>query len=187
MLAGEMIATEDTGRRDAAQLVREFRHVVVDLLRPPWDPRSPFIDGIRMVAEQLLQLEATPRESIDDALILELLPIVDAIERARRQALTSAPYQVRRFNVALDGFVRAMMRFGVHPERPLGTPFDPNIHEAVGDSKPLLGSRGSGCRHYGARLVRRRSAAAFVQGRGLQTTSSRVAQDPPRAETPRPC
>jgi molecular chaperone GrpE len=68
-----------------------------------------------------------------DALILELLPIIDNLERALASGNVSTSHEKLRQGVqmTLQQLQQLLRRHGVEPEDSLGQPFDPNRHEAV--------------------------------------------------------
>lgn len=115
----------------AQALLSAFRRVLARLMSRPWS--DEFVDGLRMLAEQVAELEATRRDApVDDELLMKLFPIVDSLERARDQARRTDPWSVRFFDPALNELVRVLRVFDSHPEKPLGHAFDPVVHEAVG-------------------------------------------------------
>lgn len=68
-----------------------------------------------------------------DALILELLPIIDNLERALASGNVSTSHENLRQGVqmTLHQLQQLLHRHGVEPEDPVGQPFDPHRHEAV--------------------------------------------------------
>ncbi|HEV3203603.1 MAG TPA: nucleotide exchange factor GrpE [Gemmataceae bacterium] len=67
------------------------------------------------------------------ALFLELLPVLDNLERtlaAARQANETGPL-VQGVGMVLNQLLDLLKRHGVTSIDPLGQPFDPNLHEAV--------------------------------------------------------
>jgi molecular chaperone GrpE len=67
------------------------------------------------------------------ALCLDLLPVLDNLERAlaaARQANETGPL-VQGVILVLNQFLDLLKRHGVTPIDPQGQPFDPNLHEAV--------------------------------------------------------
>jgi len=68
------------------------------------------------------------------ATITELLPVVDNFERARSQIKpqTDAEMSIHKsYQSVYKQLVDCLKRLGVSPMRAEGTPFDPNLHEAV--------------------------------------------------------
>jgi molecular chaperone GrpE len=69
----------------------------------------------------------------NESLIKELLPVVDNLERALehgRQLDAPAPL-VEGLELVYQGFIKALIRFGVTPILSVGQPFDPAFHNAV--------------------------------------------------------
>lgn len=65
--------------------------------------------------------------------LLEMLPVVDNLERAVAHAdtATDAKAIADGVNLVLRQFAQAFERLGVTPLEAVGKPFDPNVHEAV--------------------------------------------------------
>jgi len=83
------------------------------------------------------------RREMDDArveartgVLTEMLPVVDNLERALEHAggadEASAESIVEGVKLVLRQFVQAFERMDVAPFEAVGQPFDPNLHEAVG-------------------------------------------------------
>jgi molecular chaperone GrpE len=69
----------------------------------------------------------------NEAIIRELLPIVDNLERALEHAAKDSNVQSLTEGVSntLKAFLDSLARFGCAPFEAIGKPFDPNFHEAV--------------------------------------------------------
>ena len=65
--------------------------------------------------------------------LLEMLPVVDNLERAVAHADTATDSKAIAdgVNLVLRQFAQAFERLGVTPLEAVGKPFDPNVHEAV--------------------------------------------------------
>lgn len=68
-----------------------------------------------------------------DALIVELLPIIDNLERALASGNVSTSHEQLRQGVqmTLQQLQQLLRRHGIEPEESIGQPFDPHRHEAV--------------------------------------------------------
>jgi molecular chaperone GrpE len=69
----------------------------------------------------------------NEALMRELLPVIDNLERALEHS-ASAPNQeglLEGLKMTLKGFTDILARFGCTPLQTIGKIFDPNFHEAV--------------------------------------------------------
>ena len=80
-----------------------------------------------------LESEQTVRYA-QESLIRELLPVLDDFDRALA-AMPEAPEDPIRAGVELvrDRMMKILEREGVKPIRPAGEPFDPNLHDAIGE------------------------------------------------------
>jgi molecular chaperone GrpE len=69
----------------------------------------------------------------NEALMRELLPIIDNLERALQHSETGSDQEsvVQGLSMTLKGFIDALAKFGCSPVDAVGKPFDPNYHEAV--------------------------------------------------------
>ena len=73
------------------------------------------------------------RKYMHRALALDLLPVIDNLERASaaaKQAGETGPL-VQGVNMVLDQFLNLLQRHGVTRIAAQGQPFDPNVHQAV--------------------------------------------------------
>jgi molecular chaperone GrpE len=94
---------------------------------------------LRMAAEMentRKRLEREKSEAIsfaNVALIKDLLPVVDNLERALQHAdgETESPVLVDGVKMTLKGFLDVLGRHGCVPFEAVGKSFDPNFHEAV--------------------------------------------------------
>ena len=97
-------------------------------------------DRLLRTAADLDNFRKRARRDIDDAgvrgrgeVLAELLPAIDALDLALKNADEAAPARA-----VIDGvemvrrqFLGSMARFGLKPIACLGAPFDPSFHEAV--------------------------------------------------------
>ena len=69
----------------------------------------------------------------NEAIIRELLPVIDNLERAldHSEAGSDQGSLVEGLNMTLKAFLDTMARFGCTPVEAVGQVFDPNFHEAV--------------------------------------------------------
>jgi molecular chaperone GrpE len=73
------------------------------------------------------------RKYMHRALAVDLLPVIDNLERAQaaaRQAGEAGPL-VQGVNMVLDQFISLLRRHGITRIEAQGQPFDPNLHQAV--------------------------------------------------------
>jgi molecular chaperone GrpE len=77
--------------------------------------------------EELTRLAATP-------VLLEILPVMDSLERAEAAVQDGVSEQVLRegISVTLKQFSKGLEKLGVTVMDALGKPFDPNLHDALG-------------------------------------------------------
>jgi molecular chaperone GrpE len=67
-----------------------------------------------------------------EALIRELLPVIDNLERALGSDVSTSPEQLRRgVQITLQQLTQLLRGHGIEPEESLGRLFDPLYHEAV--------------------------------------------------------
>jgi molecular chaperone GrpE len=67
-----------------------------------------------------------------EAFILELLPVIDNLERALGSDVSTSPEQLREgVQMTLQQLNQLLRRHGIEPEESLGQRFDPRYHEAV--------------------------------------------------------
>jgi len=69
-----------------------------------------------------------------ESLVRELLPVLDDFDRALA-AMPGSPDEPVRAGIQLvrDRLMKILEREGVVPIRPEGQPFDPNLHDAIGE------------------------------------------------------
>lgn len=75
----------------------------------------------------------TAMKYAEEALLRELLPTLDNLERAMEQGRTAANPTTLLEGVAMtmDGMRNTLEKFGLKPIDGAGQPFDPNFHEAL--------------------------------------------------------
>ena len=67
-----------------------------------------------------------------EALIRELLPVIDNLERALSSDASASPEQLRQgVQMTLQQLIQLLRGHGIEPEESLGRLFDPLYHEAV--------------------------------------------------------
>ncbi|HWQ90884.1 MAG TPA: nucleotide exchange factor GrpE [Clostridia bacterium] len=94
---------------------------------------------LRLAADFENFKKRTARESerraleLKDGFIQDVLPVVDILERALAgSSSTSSGTLHEGIQLTLQQFFSVLKRHGLEPELPLGQPFDPHRHEAVG-------------------------------------------------------
>ncbi len=107
-----------------------MRRVLTKLLAQEWPPE--FRDGLVILVRQLTEIERSSAPGVDAKLLRSLLPVLDALERARAQARWIDPARVMTFENALGALTDLLAEHEAIPDRPLGQDFDPRIHEAIG-------------------------------------------------------
>ncbi|GHU01072.1 hypothetical protein FACS1894186_3080 [Alphaproteobacteria bacterium] len=76
-------------------------------------------------------LDAARREKYAvSALALEMLPVIDSLERALALESPDGPFK-DGIGLTLDSARAGLAKFGVAPVESLGQPFDPSVHHAV--------------------------------------------------------
>lgn len=91
--------------------------------------RADFENYRRRVERDRLELQG----QVTGALVLELLPVYDNLERALRFMPDTPEARSWRVGVemTLKGFDEVLARLGVSPIPSVGQPFDPAVHEAI--------------------------------------------------------
>ena len=94
-------------------------------------------DNFRKRTTQETERRAATQE---EAFILELLPVIDNLERALGSDVSTSPEQLHEgaLQMTLQQLNQLLRRHGIEPEESLGQPFDPRYHEAVrGAPRPV--------------------------------------------------
>ena len=94
---------------------------------------------LRMAAEfenykkRMVRERETSFKYAEEALLKELLPSIDNLERALAHQNDSSELKVMREGVdlTLKALLAATAKFGLTPIDSVGKPFDPNLHEAL--------------------------------------------------------
>jgi molecular chaperone GrpE len=94
---------------------------------------------LRMAAEfenykkRMIRERETSFKYAEEALLKELLPSIDNLERALAHQNDSSELKVMREGVdlTLKALMTATAKFGLTPIDSVGQPFDPNLHEAL--------------------------------------------------------
>lgn len=83
--------------------------------------------------KRLLREKEEQTRYANEALMQELLPVVDNLERALQHFATTSNQEglLEGLNMTLRGFLDTLNKFGCMPLEAVGKPFDPNFHEAV--------------------------------------------------------
>ena len=123
----------------APRLPAEMAQLQQQLEEKTKEAQENYDRALRLAAEMENLKKRLEREKADllqfanENLIKELLPVVDNLELALdhgRQAETPAPF-LEGIDLVLQGFLKALARFGVTPIVAVGQQFDPNFHNAV--------------------------------------------------------
>lgn len=122
--AGPEAAT-DQSVSDAEARVNEFED--------RWKRAAAEFQNYRRRAEQE---RLTLLRTANAALIIELLPVLDDLERALASAPETADESewVKGTRLVERKFRQILERQGVKPIESIGAPFDPKLHEAIGGS-----------------------------------------------------
>ena len=87
-------------------------------------------DNFRKRSAQESERRATAQK---EAFILELLPVIDNLERALGARVSASPEQLRHgVHLTLHQMRQTLHRHGIEQEESLGKPFDAYRHEAIG-------------------------------------------------------
>jgi molecular chaperone GrpE len=98
-----------------------------------FDRALRFAAEMENLKKRLEREKAELLQFANENLIKELLPVVDNLELALehgRQAETPASF-LEGIELVLQGFLKALARFGVTPLVAVGQPFDPAYHNAL--------------------------------------------------------
>ena len=75
-----------------------------------------------------------------ESLVRDLLPVLDDLNRALAAMPGGSDDPVRAgIELVRERFLKILEREGVVPIRSEGQPFDPNLHDAIGEGKPARG------------------------------------------------
>jgi molecular chaperone GrpE len=78
------------------------------------------------------------RKFANESLIKELLPVLDNLERAIHSSSSGEEADksiLEGVDMTLKEIMKILERFNVKPVQALGSPFDPNFHEAIGQEE----------------------------------------------------
>lgn len=126
----------EEGRAADGEIPRDPEEVEAEIVRL----RAREEELLRALAEMTniqrrrkLESEQTVRYA-QESLIRELLPVLDDFDRALA-AMPEEPEDPIRAGVELvrDRMMKILEREGVKPILPAGEPFDPNLHDAIGE------------------------------------------------------
>lgn len=101
------------------------RDQFLDLLRRTWAEFENYQERARRMQEECRYQHGR--------LVLDLLPVLDDLERALVASWQAQDSGLQARGVALgrNTFLDVLRRYGVTPVEALGQPFDPNLHHAV--------------------------------------------------------
>lgn len=128
----ELAATEEC---DPEALIRQLAEQEAEIrdLRDKQDQLLRVVADVENFRKRLEKERADLRDFANEALLKELLPVLDNLELAlnhgREQEACAA--LVAGVENVLKGFRQAIAKFGVTPIEALGQKFDPNFHNAV--------------------------------------------------------
>jgi molecular chaperone GrpE len=91
------------------------------------------VDSLRKRWEQRFEVESAEAKR---QILRDMVPLADHLELALRhvdaaEELTREDFR-RNVDAVLRAFLETLKRYGVEPIQAVGEPFDPNLHEAVG-------------------------------------------------------
>ncbi len=124
------IETMEDGRRNGDVLEAKIAEVeqTLETTRDQLLRRTAELENMRrrhqQEREQLI-FEANKR------LILDLLGIVDDLERTIQHASESKDPMTQGIELIYKSFLKTLERYGVHPMQTVGEPFDPMKHDAL--------------------------------------------------------
>jgi molecular chaperone GrpE len=128
----ELAATEEC---DPEALIRQLAEQEAEIrdLRDKQDQLLRVVADVENFRKRLERERADLRDFANEALLKELLPVLDNLELALnhgrdQEACTALVAGVEN---VLKGFRQAIAKFGVTPIEALGQKFDPNFHNAV--------------------------------------------------------
>jgi len=122
-------ADRETLLQKCLELESRLRHAEENLLRTVAES-----DNFK---KRLQREQEEQTRYANEALMRELLPVIDNLERALQhsQAGSNQESVVQGLSMTLKGFIDALGKFGCTPIEAVGTAFDPNFHEAVGQEE----------------------------------------------------
>lgn len=120
----------DRRRARAGALVAEVRRVLSALLSQEWP--ADYTDGLQALVNEVEKIRIDPSHPVDLDLARRLLPVVDGLERAWSLARSSHRTAFVQLARALTRLFQIFSHYGIRPDNPLGTEFDPKKHEAIG-------------------------------------------------------
>jgi len=175
MVDGEMVEVEtvtgelvDEDAESAAVAVeQDFDSLAAD--RDEWRSRAQHVQAdFENFRKQSAKRAAETGELAVAGFIKQLLPVLDAFERAV-DAVSGADETVRRgVELAFGEFTSTLVRNGVLRIEALGQPFDPNLHEAVAHEETG--------EHEAPVVVEELLAGYRLNNKVIRTTMVRVAQ-----------
>jgi molecular chaperone GrpE len=132
-------ATLESTQQEAASMVTEIANLRQQVASKEEEAKNNYDRFVRQVAELDNFKKRTTREReeairfANEALIKDLLPILDNLERAVAHAAGGGNGKplVEGVEMVLKGFLDALGRHGVNQIVAVGQPFDPAQHEAM--------------------------------------------------------
>ena len=141
-------------------------------------------EEVKRLQDRLLRLQAefenfkkrAAREKAEfvkfanESLLLDLLPVLDNLERALAAARAEATFATLADGVEMITrlFHSTLEKYGVKPMEAAGQPFDPNLHQAVAQVKSSDGSENH--------VVDEIQKGYFLEGRVLRAAMVRVSR-----------
>jgi molecular chaperone GrpE len=157
---------------------------------PPTAPPGPEealaakTEEVKRLQDRLLRLQAeyenfkkrTARERVEflkfsnESLLLEVLPVLDNLDRALASARAEASFAslVSGVEMIVRLFRSTLEKYGVKPMEAVGQPFDPSLHQAVAQLKSSDGLENH--------VVDEIQKGYFLEGRVLRAAMVRVSR-----------
>ncbi len=139
----EQKAVEETGQTEQEpaiepELVSVEEQLKSDLAKAQEEARTHKEQYLRTLADMDNLRKRTQREKEDLAkfanenILREILPVIDNLERAVEHAEQADNGLLEGVKMTLNQFSQVLSRFGVTPIEAMGQPFDPALHQAMG-------------------------------------------------------
>lgn len=131
---------EETEQEPALEpeLVSGDDQLKIDLAQAQEEARTHKEQYLRTLADMENLRKRTQREKEDlskfanENILREILPVMDNLERAVEHAEQADNGLLEGVKMTLTQFSQVLSRFGVTPIEALGQPFDPALHQAMG-------------------------------------------------------
>ncbi len=141
----ELVQNEDTDSEQAEQdqtiepeIVSAEEQLQNELAQAQEEAKTHKEQYMRTLADMDNLRKRTQREKEDLAkfanenILREILPVIDNLERAVEHAEQADNGLVEGVQMTLTQFSQVLDRFGVKPIESMGQPFDPALHQAMG-------------------------------------------------------